>query len=109
MEYIRDKSCIIRSKRLLAELRVFIWRNGKPQAQSGYNDDLVTAFAIGLYVRDTAMRLHQQGMDLTRAQMQTFLNSNSRTPAIKTVGYMKNNPYLMDTPQGMQDISWMLK
>jgi hypothetical protein len=109
MEYIRDKSCIIRSKRLLTELRVFIWKNGKPQAQSGYNDDLVTAFAIGLYVRDTAMRLHQQGMDLTRAQMQTFLNSNSRTPAIKTVGYMKNNPYLMDTPQGMQDISWMLK
>ena len=108
-EYIRDKYCTIRSKRLLTELRVFIWKNGKGQAQAGYNDDLVTSFATGLYVRDTALKLHQQGMDLTRAQMQTFLSSNNRAPAIKSVGYLKNNPYNVDTPQGMQDISWVLK
>ncbi len=109
IEYIRDKSCNIKSKRLLSELRVFIWKNGKPQAQSGYNDDLVTSFAMGLYVRDTAMKLHQQGLDLTRAQMSTFLTSNNRGAGIKTVGYMQNNPYLVETSQGMQDISWMLK
>lgn len=108
-EYIRDKSCTIRSKRLLTELRVFIWKNGKGQAQSGYNDDLVIPFATGLYVRDTALRLHQQGMDLTRAQMQTFLSTNNRAPGIKSVGYMKNNPYTVPTSQGDQDISWLLK
>jgi hypothetical protein len=108
VEYIRDSSCNIKSKRLLTELRVFIWKNGKPQAQSGYNDDLVMAFAIGLYVRDTALKLHQQGMDLTRAQMSSFLTSNKREIGIKTVGYMQKNPYTVDTPYGAQDISWML-
>lgn len=36
-------------------MRVFIWKNGKAQAQAGYNDDLVMSFGIGLYVRDTLL------------------------------------------------------
>ena len=39
--YMREKSCIIRSRRLLDELGVFIWRNARAEAQLGYNDDLV--------------------------------------------------------------------
>lgn len=108
MEYIREKSCTIKSKRLLAELRVFVWKNGKAQAQPGYNDDLVMAFATGLYVRDTALRLRQQGMDLTRAQMQTFLNTNQRHQTIQHVGTLRKNPYNMDTPYGTEDVSWVL-
>jgi hypothetical protein len=57
MEYIRDKSVTIQSKRLLEEMRVFVWKNGKAQAQNGYNDDLIIAFATSLYVRDTALRV----------------------------------------------------
>jgi len=108
MEYIREKSCIIRSKRLLSELRVFVWKNGKAQAQSGYNDDLVMSFATGLYIRDTALKLRQQGQDLTRAQMQTFLNTNQRQPTITNVGSYQKNPYTIDTPYGSEDISWIL-
>lgn len=69
MEYVRERSVTIRSKRLINEMRVFIWKNGKAQAQNGYNDDVVMAFAIGLYIRDTALRLRQQGIDLARAQL----------------------------------------
>jgi hypothetical protein len=108
-EYIRERSVLIHSKRLLAEMRVFIWRNGKAQAQSGYNDDLVMAFATGLYVRDTAIRMRQQGMDLTRATMSTFTSLNQRTAApIYNVAPMQNNPYLMQTPNGQEDLSWLL-
>lgn len=35
----------------------FIWNNGRAEAMRGYNDDLVMALAIGLWVRDTALRL----------------------------------------------------
>jgi len=75
-EYIREKTAIVHSGRLLEEMRVFIWHNGKAQARSGYNDDLVMSFAIGLYVRDTALRLRTQGMDLTREQLSTFTSMN---------------------------------
>ena len=110
MEYIRERGVTIQSKRLLAEMRVFIWKNGKAQAQVGYNDDLVMAFATALYVRDTALRLRQQGMDLARAQLSSFTNLNSRNTAVmSTVGSMQNNPYLIRTDHGDEDISWLLK
>ena len=42
--YMREKSPIIHSKRLLDELFVFIWNGPKAEAQRGYNDDLVISF-----------------------------------------------------------------
>ena len=108
-EYIRERSVHIQSKRLLSEMRVFIWRNGKAQAQTGYNDDLVMSFATGLYVRDTAIRMRQQGMDLSRATMNTFVNMNQRTASpVYNVAPMQNNPYIMKTANGDEDLSWLL-
>jgi len=110
IEYIREHSVTIQSKRLMAEMRVFVWKNGKPQAQVRYNDDLLIACATALYVRDTALKLRQQGIDLARAQLSSFNNMNARNKAvIKNVGNQQNNPYLIETPGGTEDISWLLK
>ena len=110
IEYIREKSVTIQSKRLLAEMRVFVWKNGKPQAQTNYNDDLLMACATALYVRDTALRLRQQGMDLARAQLSSFSNLNARNQAIiQPVATPQNNPYLIKTDRGEEDITWLLK
>jgi len=110
IEYIRERGVTIQSKRLLGEMRVFVWKNGKPQAQTNYNDDLLIAAATALYVRDTALRLRQQGMDLARAQLSSFQNLNAKNKAvIKSVGNQQNNPYLIDNGYGQQeDISWLL-
>ncbi len=110
IEYVREKSVTFQSKRLLQEMRVFIWKNGKAQAQDRYNDDLVMSCASALYVRDTALRLRQQGMDLARAQLSSFSNLNAKNQAvIKTVGNKQDNPYLIKTPGGEEDITWLLK
>ena len=110
IEYIREKSVTIQSKRLLSEMRVFVWKNGKAQAQDRYNDDLLIACATALYVRDTALRLRQQGMDLARAQLSSFTNLNSQNKAImKNVGNQRENPYLTKTAFGQEDIRWLLK
>ena len=110
IEYIRDKSVTIQSKRLMSEMRVFVWKNGKAQAQDRYNDDLLMAFATALYVRDTALRLRQQGMDLARAQLSSFNNLNARNQAVMTnVGLQRENPYLTKTAYGDEDIRWLLK
>ena len=65
-EYLSDKGVTLQSKRLLEEMKTFIWRNGRPEAQSGYNDDLVMAFGIAMYIRDTALKFRQRGIDLTK-------------------------------------------
>ena len=61
-----EASLIVRSMRLLNELETFIWKDGKAQAQSGRNDDLVMALAIFLWVRDTALKLRQEGVEMTK-------------------------------------------
>jgi len=110
IEYIREKGVTIQSKRLMGEMRVLVWKNGKPKAQDRYNDDLLIACATALYVRDTALKLRQQGIDLARAQLSSFSNMNARNKAIiRNVGNQQNNPYLIETPGGQEDISWLLK
>ena len=110
IEYIRERGVTIQSKRLIGEMRVFVWKNGKPQAQINYNDDLLMACATALYVRDTALRLRQQGMDLARAQLSSFQNLNAKNKGVmKSVGNQQNNPYLIDNGYGQQeDVSWLL-
>jgi len=109
IEYIRERGVTIQSKRLKGEMRVFVWKNGKPQAQINYNDDLLMACATALYVRDTALRLRQQGMDLARAQLSSFQNLNAKNKGVmKSVGNQQNNPYLIDNGYGQEDISWLL-
>ncbi|MDA9050897.1 terminase family protein [bacterium] len=110
IEYIRDHSATIQSKRLMSEMRVFVWKNGKAQAQDRYNDDLIISCATALYVRDTALRLRQQGIDLARAQLSSFTNLNAKNKAvIKSVGSQQNNPYIIDNGRTTEDISWILK
>jgi hypothetical protein len=52
--------------------------------------------------------MRQQGMDLTRATMSSFVNLNQRNTAVYNVAPMRNNPYLMETPNGQEDLSWLL-
>ena len=106
--YIRERALTFHSKRLLEELRVFIWQHGKAQAQNGYNDDLVMALGIGLFVRDTAIRFSAQGLDLTRASI-TGISINTASSRIGGMGSNFQNPYQIDTGVGgVEDISWVL-
>jgi hypothetical protein len=107
-EYISDKGVTFQSKRLLEEMKTFIWRNGRPEAQSGYNDDLVIAFGTAMYIRDTALKYKQRGIDLTRQALNNI--SVSRTQhqgAYFSKG--TDNPYHVNTEHGKEDISWLLK
>ena len=73
------------------------------------NDDLLMACATALYVRDTALRLRQQGMDLARAQLSSFQNLNAKNKGVmKSVGNQQNNPYIIDNGREKEDISWLL-
>ena len=107
-EYISDKGVTIQSRRLIEEMKVFIWRNGRAEAQSGYNDDLVMSFGIAMYIRDTALKLRQRGLDATR----NALNNIKVNRTAYQGGYFSSgndNPYHIDTQNGnKEDITWLL-
>ena len=104
--YMREGSPKIRSKRLIQELFVFIWLNGKAQAQTGYNDDLVMAYCIALWLRDTALRLRQKGIDLNKRALSQFQKTN---PVIYT-GKSNNTDtgWNWNPGDGNQDLTWLI-
>ena len=107
-EYISDKGVTFQSKRLIEEMRVFIWKNGRGEAQQGYNDDLVMACGIAMYIRDTALKYKQRGIDITRNALNNITVNRTQYQG----GYFSkgiDNPYHIDTDKGKEDISWLLK
>jgi hypothetical protein len=100
----REKGLILRSKRFIDELATFIWREGKAQAANGYNDDLVLCMCQGIWVRDTALRLRQAGIDLTKAALNATRNAaNLYTGTMQTNNSWKHNVNGRD-----EDLTWLL-
>ena len=111
LEYVREGSVTIKSSRLLKEMRVFVWKNGRAEAQQGFNDDLVMSLGIGMFVRDTAMKFRQQGQEMSRETLNAManLNRNTRSQA-NDFRPAHNNPFKQQDSNGnFQDISWLLK
>ena len=107
-EYIGDKGVTFQSKRLVEEMRVFVWKNGRGEAQQGYNDDLVMAFGIAMYIRDTALKYKQRGIDITRNALNNITVNRTQYQG----GYFSkgtDNPYHIDTDKGKEDIGWLFK
>jgi len=105
--YMRERTPIIRSKRLIQELFVFIWLNGKAQSQQGYNDDLVMSFCIGLWLRDTTLKLRQQGIELNKRTLSQFQKTTE--PVIYT-GKPNNAPEGWNWNNGHynENLTWLL-
>ena len=111
-DYFRDKSVTVRSTRLIDEMFTFIWKGNRAEAMQGYNDDLTMSFAIGLWVRDTALRLRQEGIDLTKQaltgigqQTHGAIYGGNSLPA-----HMEHNPWQQETGDGQfEDLTWLIK
>ena len=66
---LQNGQFVIHSKRLMNQLWTFVWTHGKPEAMRGYNDDLVMAFAIGLWVRMTSYIIRMEAKKFTHQRL----------------------------------------
>jgi len=102
--YFREKEIVVRSKRLIDELFTFIYNGSKPEAMPGYNDDLVMAYCIGLWVRDTAIRLKQEGIEIQR---KAIANIDMIAPVMVRHD-PKKSTWKMPVRGGSEDLTWLL-
>lgn len=113
--YFREKAVTVHSSRLIQELKTFIWENGKAQAAENYNDDLVMAMGIGLWVRDTALRLRKDGILLTKTMLDKIhVNQNNEKVPIYTARAASNGreSWQMKTggkPGDIESLTWLLR
>jgi hypothetical protein len=125
--YIREKSYIIHSSRLIEELKVFVWKSGsvttKAEAMTGYNDDLVLAAGIGMWIRDIALRLKTESGEVTRKILGLITSTrpssslvSSHSPIQRSVYGTNNDPWKMKLggagPYGSansEDLRWLIR
>ena len=104
-EMFREESVMVHSQRLIDELFVFIYNGNRAEAMSGYNDDLVMSFAIALWVRDTALRLRTEGVELSKIA----ISGISQNPAVYKPNLDKNDSWEMDVKGEKEDLTWLIK
>ena len=104
-EMFREESVNVHSSRLIDELFVFIYNGNRAEALVGYNDDLVMSFAIALWVRDTALRLRSEGIELSKKA----ISGISQNPAVYKPEPNKNDSWEMDVKGEKEDLTWLIK
>jgi hypothetical protein len=71
----------------------------------GYNDDLAMSLAIGLWVRDTALRLNAEGIALQKTVLSKMLDYE----AVYTPTDNQTDDWVMETGNTKEDLTWLIK
>ena len=96
-EHIRENKTIIRSQRMISELRTFVYRNGRPDHMDGYHDDIIMAYAMPIFIVQTSFKKLEQVEKQTKAMLDSWVNTSSQnsTP-VSNNNY--TNPFYVNTP-----------
>lgn len=111
--FLENKHAKVRSLRTLEELRVFIWKNNKPQAMQGYNDDLVMPFAIGMFLRETSLKFRKTMQDLSYSSINGFTKTGGNEFEVYSPNYSNNqNPWSIEIQTGngtqQENLNWLI-
>tara|TARA_R100001460_G_scaffold75520_5_gene116652 strand:- start:1002 stop:2795 length:1794 start_codon:yes stop_codon:yes gene_type:complete len=96
-EHIRENKTIIRSVRLISELKTFVYRNGRPDHMDGYHDDIIMALAMPIFVVQTTFKKLKQIENQTRAMLDSWTTVSNNTNKI-TPKQTHVNPFYSNTP-----------
>jgi len=89
---LRKQTIRLPSKRLVNELKTFIWKNNKAQAMKGYNDDLVMALAIGVNLYENSGRVQYTQEEIAKGLIAGMsINSTKMGAGLGDWGVMESS------------------
>ena len=103
-EFFREKLVTVYSQRLIDELFVFIYNGSRAEAMSGYNDDLVMSYAMGLWIRETALRLRAEGIELQKKAMSSITSNQGVYVSTDN----KNDSWVMEINKEKESLEWLI-
>jgi len=93
IEHMRENALILHSKRLMSEFQTFVMNGDKPEHEPGFNDDLILALGIALYIRDTEFENVTASNEMQKSMLQAMmLNTNSSVGGLPASGKKVNLP-----------------
>jgi hypothetical protein len=88
LEYkIRTNAIKIRSRRLTSEMKTFIYKNGRPDHQDGFHDDLLMALGMALWILEHSFKNLEKLEKQTKAMLRCWMGgsnaSNIQQPEVE--------------------------
>lgn len=74
---IRNNNIKIRSKRIINEMKTFIYKNGKPDHMDGYNDDCLMSLGMALWILETSFKKLEKLEKKTKAMLSSWVGGGS--------------------------------
>ena len=113
-EFIRNDMVKSYSSRIINEFKTFVWINGRPQAMRSYHDDLIMAFAIGCWVRDTVFLENEKALNYQKAMLNSMFKSNTKLntaiPGMQGYQGSSQSPQkAKKEAEKMKEFLWVLK
>lgn len=102
-QMIRENKIKIRSKRATSEMRTFIYKNGKPDHMSGYNDDAIQALAMGLWILEFSFTKLKKAKAQTIAILNSWISSDSLNKTEEKQNIKKKPNFSPIVSRNMQD------
>ena len=113
-EFVRNNLVKVYSSRMFNEFKTFVWNSGRPQAMRSYHDDLIMAFAIGCWVKDTVFTKNQKDIQYHKAMLNSMIKSGTTlNTTIKGMnGYnsnVRNKRRLEEQAKKTKEHDWLFK
>ncbi len=106
-KYMREMQVKIYSKRLLSEFRTFINKGDKPEHADGYNDDLIFAFAIALFMRDTEFDNVFKSKEFFKAMLDSISYHSSNNANFPSNTQKNDGLINRDVQSPDSDLGWL--
>jgi hypothetical protein len=117
---VRTDQFKIRSKRVIAELETWVWKNGKMDHMDGFHDDTITCLAMGLFVVQFSMKKELRNKAMDETMLRAMIEANSRIrvgradssalPAQKKYApqiYVSREPFEQDKSAAYKASMWL--
>lgn len=70
---VRNNAIKIRSIRLVNEMKTYIYKNGRPDHMTGYNDDCIISMAMGLWILESSFKELKKLKKQTKAILSAWI------------------------------------
>ncbi len=106
LKHLTNNTFIVKSKRLVEELRVFMWNGKRAEAARGHHDDLIMALAMGLHLLEASQQRKEINQDTTRAALNNI--SRVTNDSISNSAIYNNNSNLTWNVNGQtESLKWL--
>jgi hypothetical protein len=84
---LRENFVKIRSRRMVSEMKTFIYKNGRPDHMEGYHDDLLMALGMAMWVLEYSFKNLKKAKEQNKAILNSWITGGQNVADINNKSY----------------------